>query len=178
MVRINSLFCEGVLVNIDGGDNNKDRFHTNMSTNSKHDPVWSPFLMLCVVTYITKSIFKISSILKSQIHPKASCKCKYKQIPIFDIVMPGPVTYLLADSRYLGMFLKCPSAPKYSLTSYYLDRQYKKIGFVGLWVHDHIFFYKHCVILKQNLCFYGGNRVPMCGSKNTCRPTKCLNIPR
>eukprot|EP00978_Attheya_sp_CCMP212_P030772 scaffold114354_cov37-Attheya_sp.AAC.2 len=37
--------------------------------------------------------------------------------------MTGPVTSLLVARGYLGMFLKCPPAAKYALTSHYLGRQ-------------------------------------------------------
>ena len=40
-----------------------DRFHTNSSTNSTQDYIWSPFLMAYVVTAITISIFKFSWML-------------------------------------------------------------------------------------------------------------------
>ena len=73
-------------------------------------------------------------------------------------------TYLLAASGYLGMFLKCPPAAKYALTSHYLDRQYKKWLYWVMSTSSYLF-YKPCGILKQKLFLYCGNRVGSCGHK-------------
>ena len=55
--------------------NANDRLHTNSSTNSTQDHVWSPFLMVYVLTAITISLCSILPILNIQLHSKYFCNC-------------------------------------------------------------------------------------------------------
>ena len=66
-----------------------DGFYTNLITNSTQDHVWSPFLMVYVVTAITISSFKFSPILNIPLHYRYSCECNcIIFLSISDIAMP------------------------------------------------------------------------------------------
>ena len=49
------------------------RFHIKSTTNSTQDNIWSPFLMVCVVTATIIPIFDISPTLSIKLHSQHSC---------------------------------------------------------------------------------------------------------
>ena len=82
-----------------------DGFHADSRTNSTQDHVWSPFIMVCVVTAITISSFNILPLLNINLQSLFSCyfNCTLKKIIYIYIYI---YIYIVTPYKSLWLFLK------------------------------------------------------------------------